>query len=296
MRPASLIYNPAAGRHQLGRQVPALVEALAASGFAAAPLPTSGPGDATHLAQARAAAGDEAVFAFGGDGTIREAAAGLLGTPTALGILPGGTTNVLARALRIPLVPQAAARAAGSYRTLPLDVGLCSTQAGAQHPFLMMVSCGLDAWLLETLDPRWKRRLGQLGIGLQGLAAWWRYGYPSIEIEAGGQRYTASLVAVCNIDLYGGSYRIAPAARPDDGRLELVLFHGKTRAATLAFALALTLGRHVRRKDVRIVPVEGEIRIKLPEGTCAQIDGDSVGGCGELVLSVMSEKLRVLAP
>ncbi|HEV7667839.1 MAG TPA: diacylglycerol kinase family protein [Thermoanaerobaculia bacterium] len=295
MRSASLIYNPAAGRHKLGARVPALLEALGASGFAAQALPTTGPGHATLLASERAAAGDEAVFAFGGDGTVREAAAGLLDSTTALGILPGGTTNVLARALRLPLDPLAVARAAGSFRSVPLDVGLCASPDG-NHPFLMMVSCGLDAWLLETLDPRWKRTLGRIGIGLQGLAAWWRYGYPEIEIEAGGQRFTASLVAACNIDLYGGSYRIAPAARSDDGRLELVLFHGKTRAATLVFALALTLGRHVRRHNVRILAVEGDIRIKLPPGTCAQIDGDAFGGCRELTLSISTEKLRVLAP
>ncbi len=295
MRPASLIYNPAAGRHQLGHRVPALLEALGASGFAVEALPTAGPGDASRIARERAAAGDEVVFAFGGDGTIREAAAGLLDSTTALGILPGGTTNVLARALRLPLDPLAVARAAGSYRSVSFDVGLCATPEG-NHPFLMMVSCGLDAWLLENLNPRWKRRLGRLGIGLQGLAAWWRYAYPEIEVEAAGQRDTASLVAVCNIDLYGGGFQIAPAARHDDGRLELVLFNGKGRAATLAFALALTLGLHVRRHDVRIVPAEGEIRITLPPGTCAQIDGDAFGGYRELTLSISPEKLRVLAP
>ncbi len=295
MRPASLIYNPAAGRHKLAARVPALLEALGASGFAVQALPTSAPGHATLLARERAASGDEVVFAFGGDGTVREAAAGLLGSSTALGILPGGTTNVLARALRLPLDPLAVARIAGGLRKVPLDVGLCSAAEG-DRPFLMMVSCGLDAWLLETLDPRLKRTLGRIGIGLQGVAAWWRYGYPEIEVEAGGQRFTASLVAACNIDLYGGSYRIAPAARHDDGRLELVLFHGKTRTSTLAFALALALGRHVTRKDVRIVPVDGEIRIKLPPGTCAQIDGDAFGGCRELTLSISPEELRVLAP
>lgn len=295
MRPAGLIYNPAAGRHRLGQRVPALLEALAASGFATQALPTSAPGHATELARERAAAGDEAVFAFGGDGTIRETAAGLLGGSTALGILPGGTTNVLARALHIPLDPLTAARAAGAFRKVPFDVGLCSSPDG-DRPFLMMVSCGLDAWLLENLNPRWKRRLGRLGIGLQGLAAWWRYGYSEIEVEAQGQRYAASLIAACNIPLYGGSYRLAPSALSDDGKLELVLFHGKSRAPTLAFALALVAGRHVLRKDLRIVPVEGEIRLKLPEGTCAQIDGDAFGGCRELTLSIAKEKLRVLAP
>ena len=144
MRPASLIYNPAAGRHKLGARVPALLEALGASGFAAQALPTAAPGHATLLARERATAGDEVVFAFGGDGTVREAAAGLLDSTTKLGILPGGTTNVLARALRLPLDPLAVARAAGSFRSIPLDVGLCASPQG-NHPFLMMVSCGLNA-------------------------------------------------------------------------------------------------------------------------------------------------------
>ncbi|HXU47221.1 MAG TPA: diacylglycerol kinase family protein [Thermoanaerobaculia bacterium] len=295
MRRASLIFNPVAGRHGGTAKAPALVAILRAGGFEVAAVPTSGPGDGTRLARESAAAGDEVVFAFGGDGTLREVAAGLLGTPTALGILPGGTTNVLARALGLPVDPFAAARAAAHAKPWPIGVGLCSTAAG-EKPFVMMVSAGLDAWLLAQVSPLLKRRLGRAGIGLQGIGAWWRYGYPAIEVEAGGRRSTATFAAACNIELYGGRFRLAPGARADNGRLDLVLFRGTSRGATLGFALALAGGRHLRRQDVEIVPIEGEIRLALPPNAAAQIDGDALGTEPSLTLRLSAERLTVLAP
>src|SRR5436853_496624 len=82
---------------------------------------------------------------------------------------------------------------------------------------------------------------------------------------ADGQPLAATFVAVANIPLYAGPYRLVPEARPDDGRLELLLFRGG-RFASLRFAADLLLGaRHVRRKDVAIVPVE-EVILEGPPG------------------------------
>ena len=140
MRSAALIFNPKSGRQFATRVVPKLLEILGAGGFEIEPCPTAGPGDATRLAGLAAEEGKEVVFALGGDGTLRETAAGLIGTESALGPLPGGTANVLTIALDVPRKPIPAARAlvGGSIRSM--DVG----QAG-DEPFLMMVSGGLDA-------------------------------------------------------------------------------------------------------------------------------------------------------
>jgi diacylglycerol kinase (ATP) len=289
MRRAALIYNPRSGRQRHARVLEAILAALRRGGFAVEPVPTVFAGQATELA--RELAGEaEAVFAFGGDGTIREAACGLLGTPSALGILPGGTTNVLARALGLPADPLAAAGVMGTLPARPLDVGLAG-----DHPFLMMVSAGLDASVLASLDERLKWRFGKGAIVYQGLREWWRYAYPQLEISADGERLSAGFAAVANIPLYGGAFRLAPEARSDDGWLDLVLFRGTGRAAMLSFALDLARSVHLRRRDVEVRRVR-EVRFEGPAGAPAQVDGDVCQERLPLAVRLATEKLLILAP
>jgi YegS/Rv2252/BmrU family lipid kinase len=289
MRRAALIYNPRSGRQRHARVLEAILAALRAGGFAVEPVPTAFASQATALARERSREA-EVVFAFGGDGTMREVAAGLLGTPAALGILPGGTANLLARALGLPTDPVKAAGVLGRLPARPLDVGLAG-----DHPFLMMVSAGLDARVLEVLDTHLKWRFGKGAIVYQGVREWWRYAYPRLEIIADGGRLAATFAAVANIPYYGGSLRLAPAARPDDGWLELVVFRGTGRAATLAFTLDLLRSAHLRRRDVEVRRVR-EVAFAAPAGAPAQVDGDVCQERLPLAVRLAPERLLVLAP
>jgi diacylglycerol kinase (ATP) len=289
-RRAVLIYNPRAGGHRGEARAPLLVDALAAAGFAAQALPTDSPGHAAYLARAAVAMGAEVVFGLGGDGTLREVAAGLIDSPAALGILPGGTANVVARAFAIPLGALAAAKAARDFAPRQIDVGMCGGRI-----FLMQASTGLDAHVLTRLNLVWKRRFGRAGVAAQGLRGWWDYDYPELEVEADGRRHRASFAALCNLPHYGGDFRLAPDARPDDGRLDLVLFHGRGRAATLAFGLDLVAGRHAGRRDVEILRVE-HVRFLAPETAPLQLDGDPRALAWPLEARVAPHRLTVLAP
>ncbi|MCB1034608.1 MAG: diacylglycerol kinase family lipid kinase [Acidobacteria bacterium] len=291
MQPALLIYNPAAGRRLAERKLPRLLRVLALSGYQAEARATAGPGDATVLARQAACESIPAVFAMGGDGTVREVASGLRGSQTTLGILPGGSTNVLARALRLPRDPLAAARDVGSYQAVPFDVGLCGSEA-----FLMMASSGLDSRVLQRQHSPLKRILGRTGVLLLGISEWWRYAYPPLLGTADGRPFSAPFVAVCNIPLYGGPFRLAPEARFDDGLLDLILFRGRGRATTLGFARDLALGRHLSRRDVEASRARS-VRLTLPAGACLQVDGDALPHLGEEVeLTISKEKLRILSP
>ncbi|HEX2252704.1 MAG TPA: diacylglycerol kinase family protein [Thermoanaerobaculia bacterium] len=290
MRPAVLLYNPAAGRGRPRRFLAALGEALRGGGFGTHAIATEGPGDATRLAAAAAEEGAEAVFVLGGDGTVREAAAGLLGGEVPLAILPGGTTNVLARALGLPPDALSAARVHATAPVRRLDVGLC-----AGVPFLMMASAGFDAFVLGRLDPQLKRRLGRAGIVLQGLRELRRYAWPRLELTVDGAQREASFAAVCNIPYYAGRYQLVPGARFDDRRLDLVTFSGDGYLDTLGFALDLARGRHLRRSDVTVSPVS-EVVIHGPAGAHVQIDGDLCGERVPVTLTLAEATLPVLAP
>lgn len=289
MRSAALIYNPTAGRQRHEQLLDSVLSVLRDGGFEVEPVPTQAPGDATRLAR-NLAGKMEAVFAFGGDGTVREVAAGLLGTDTALGIVPGGTVNVLSMSLGLPRDPLSAARLAGRLEVQQLDVGLIN-----EMPFLMMVSAGLDSSVMAALDTRLKWRIGKAAYVWQGLQEWWRYPYPRFEVIADGDSLEASFVAVSNIPYYGGAYALAPGARPHDGKLDLVLFRGNGRCDTLGFALDLLRGAHLRRSDVTVRHVQ-EVELRSPAGAVAQIDGDVCEERLPFTVRIAPDPLRVLSP
>ncbi|HEY0510397.1 MAG TPA: diacylglycerol kinase family protein [Thermoanaerobaculia bacterium] len=289
MRRAALIYNPRSGRQRHARVLDDLLAALRGGGFDVEPVPTAFPGQATALAR-ELRRDSEVVFAFGGDGTAREVAAGLLGGEAALGVLPGGTANLLALALGLPREPVAAAAALRGLPARPFDVGL----AGGD-PFLMMASAGLDATLLAALNTRLKWLFGKPAILGQALREWWRYPYPALAVTADGEPLEASFVSVSNIPYYAGAFRLAPAARMDDGRFELVIFRGTGRAATAAFALDVIRSRHLRRRDVEVRRVR-EVSLTGPAGALAQVDGDVCEERLPLSVRFAPERLLVLAP
>ena len=284
-----LIYNPAAGRRKQKRLLPRLIETLEASGFEIEAVGTAGPDDATRIAREAVGGGDrDAVLVLGGDGTVREAAVGLLDTEVPLGILPAGTANVLAQALGFPTEPLQVASLLGESSIRSFDVGLCG-----DTPFLMMASSGLDAVVMGEVDPGLKATFGPAGVFLSGLKSWWTYDYPELTLEVDGEIVHATLAAACNIPLYGGPFRLAPDARFDDGLLDLALFRGG-RGATVGFAVDVLRGTHLSRPDVEIRRVE-EVIFRGPEAICLQIDGDACEEPLPAPVRVGDRKLRVLA-
>src|SRR5262249_44739927 len=106
-RQAVLIYNPVAGKLKEGgaKLIDSLLDTLAQSGHSVSVAPTPGPGTAADLARASIASNADLILAFGGDGTINEVAEGVIGSRTPLGILPGGTANVISWELELGANP-----------------------------------------------------------------------------------------------------------------------------------------------------------------------------------------------
>jgi YegS/Rv2252/BmrU family lipid kinase len=298
VQPAVLIYNPASGSHN-ARRLPAVGDALGRSGYAAEPRPTAAPGDATSIARRAAADGAAAVFAMGGDGTLREVAAGLLGgglksTPP-LGFLPAGTANVLVRSLGLPRNALDAAEGMRDCRPRPIDAGVVETTAGDRTPFLMMASCGLDAAVMtRRQSPRLKKLLGRAAFTLGTLETWLRYTYPEIVVRRPDAELRGSLVVVANVPLYGGDFRMAPAADFEDGKLDLVVFKGGRRA-TLSLGWDLARGRHTARFDVTTAAVR-QVEVDAPEGVRMQVDGDLLPAPPPWTVRLAAERLNVLLP
>src|SRR5512135_2807809 len=156
---ALLIYNPAAGVRDRAEEVAQAAKMLQQAGWEVlGAVPTAASGDATAHARRAAALGCDAIFVAGGDGTAAQVADGVIHTGTGLGILPGGTGNVMARQLNLP-VP-------GGLRPRPLldalamlldgearqiDVGRVSLSGGVMRHFLCWSGVGFDAQVTKTV-------------------------------------------------------------------------------------------------------------------------------------------------
>jgi diacylglycerol kinase (ATP) len=289
MRRAALLHNPRAGQGR-GARAFARIGAELRRGFALEELPTEGPKHCRALARAAVEQGLDAVFVLGGDGTLRVAATELVGTTTALGPLPGGTTNVVAGAIGLPADPIAAARLLATAEPRELDVGRAGTGV-----FLMQLSGGLDARVMAAVDARWKRRFGKLAIAWTGLREWARYRFPRFALEIDGEPVTATGFVAANLPQYAGQFEIVPGARPDDRQLELLVFRGKRRRDALGFALDLARGRHTARPDVEIRRIE-RLRLAGPARLELQGDGDPFEASPPFEIRLSSRRLKVLAP
>jgi diacylglycerol kinase family enzyme len=288
-RRGTLLFNPRAGAHRRKR-LDAVAAALRAGGWRLASLPTIDPGHCRDLARAAVARGEEALFVLGGDGTLRVVASVLAGTGVALGALPGGTTNVVALSLGLPLDPAEAARRLAAAPARAFDLGRAGDEV-----FLMQLSGGLDAAVLAAVDPALKRRLGKGAVVAAGIGELLRYRFPTFALEVDGRPLEATGFVVANLAEYGGRARIVPQARADDGRLDLLLYRGTRRRDAAGFAFDLARGRHVRRADVEILPCE-RVRVLGPPEATLQTDGDPYRPALPLEVRLAPAAIRLLVP
>jgi diacylglycerol kinase (ATP) len=227
------ILNPAAGRGRARARWPAIARELAAAGVQVELRETTCDRDATRLAREALQRGARRFLAAGGDGTLHEIANGLLGAGTrcTLAVAPIGTGNDWARGLGIPADPVSLARTIARGRTLALDAGrieFTTADGSDSRYFLNVAGAGYDAWVLERLPSTGPHGLAYLAGLLRGL---WQYRSPRFELAAGDGspqpgrfRVAAPLFAAfAAIGRYcGGGMRMAPAADPTDGLLDLV--------------------------------------------------------------------------
>ncbi|MEJ1157775.1 diacylglycerol/lipid kinase family protein [Prosthecomicrobium sp. N25] len=287
-----VVANPTAGGYRAER-VAALVSACRSLGLRAEARLTTGPGDLGRIAADPELAADVLVVA-GGDGSVNEAAAGLLrraGPRPALAVLPSGTANVLAAELSLPRRPAEVAAAVAGGRTLPLWPGLANAR-----PFLLMASAGFDAEVVHAVDPAAKRRWKKLAFVATAFGRGFRGGRPDLHVTADGERLTGRLAIVTKAARYGGPHVLVRAANVTRPGLHLVLVLTDRPVALMRLGLALLAGRvrpgpAVEIRAVRRVTLEADGPVPVP----VQIDGEAFGTT-PVTIEEAAECLRILVP
>jgi YegS/Rv2252/BmrU family lipid kinase len=255
---------------------------------------TQGPGDATRLAHESAERGDDAVVAVGGDGTVNEAACGLLGSRTALGVIPMGSGNGLARTLGVPLKPEGALDALAHAVVRRMDVGRANGGL-----FLNVAGAGFDAAVGEDFHQHGRRggKRGVLTYVRLSAARVLSYVPETYTLRAGGQTFEgrALLVAFVNGRQYGGGAVLSPRGRLDDGILDVALIEAAPAWEILLGAPRLFLGGLESFRPFRLLPAV-EAVLEAPAAFPNHRDGEPEPAVSRLEVRIEPRALDVLVP
>jgi YegS/Rv2252/BmrU family lipid kinase len=245
------------------------------------------------LGQARSAlsAGVDLVLACGGDGTVAACAEGVTGTGVALGIIPLGTGNLLARNLGIPTGLEEALEVALGDEQQPIDAGEVNGTL-----FVVMAGLGLDARMLSGTSEPLKKRLGWLAYAV---AAVRHLGDRPmrVTISADGgrpRRLRVSALIVGNVGWLRGGLPLLPDARPDDGMLDAVALVARGVTGWLAVAAHILLRRPAHGRVYRVQFTE--LQVRLGRDQPWELDGEVMGSTRRLTVVAQPGGLLVRMP
>lgn len=285
-----LIVNPASGKVAKHKIVPDIHRRMTDMGFDFDVAFTSGPGHATELAAKAASEGFYGVIACGGDGTVNETAVGLAGTPTALGIIPTGSGNGLARHLGIPVDVSRSLKIIAEDEIINTDYGTANGRY-----FFCTFGVGFDAAVSERCA-RQKRR-GLVMYLRNTIEEYVKFRPEEYVIEANGKVITekAFLVVCCNASQYGNNAFIAPHASITDGELDITIVHtGNLLEQAIVGVDMLTgfIGKNALIDTFRA----SNVRIRRRTAGAAHLDGDAVAMDAEIGVECHHGGIRIFAP
>lgn len=247
-------------------------------------------GHAIEIAAKAASDHADVVVAIGGDGTINEIARSLIHTQTALGIIPCGSGNGLARHLQIPLDPKGAIEVINKGCLSCIDYGKINN-----YPFFCTCGVGFDAFVSLKFAKAGKRGLlTYLENTLHESLSYKPETY-ELEDEDGTKKYKAFLIACANASQYGNNAYIAPQASLKDGLMDVTILEPFTVLDVPALSFQLfnkTIDQNSRIKTFKTK----KIRISRNKPGVIHYDGDPVMTGENIEVEIFAKGLNVVVP
>jgi len=271
------------------------LELLQRAGHNVRALPTTGPGTAAAIAEQCIRDGADLVLAAGGDGTINEVVNGMVYSQVPLGILPGGTANVLAMELGLGTKMERAAAIVSESLPERISVGRLTNEMNPEgRHFLLMTGAGLDAHIVYHISAGWKSALGKVAYWAGGFSMLGKQ-LPEFEIETQGKTFRVSFALVSRVRNYGGDIEIAQDVSLLDDRFELVLFEGQSAFPYLRYMIGILVRRLNQTPGIHILhATEAELG-SAKERVYVQVDGEFAGWLPSRV-ELVPESLTLLTP
>jgi diacylglycerol kinase (ATP) len=284
-----ILHNPNAGP-VARRHYHSVLNLLRAQGASLEFAETRRHGEGMKVtAQAALSGSFDVIVAAGGDGTVHDAAEGLLGTGMPLGVIPTGTANVFAREVGLPFSPERIAHTLLNGKVRPIPLG----QVNA-HPFLFVVGIGFDAEAVRYFETSGTRQLGRLGLVAPVLQALLSCPDNLLQVTTDRGSSTAGWVVVTRTQRYAGGLLLSREANINQTEFHVVRFSGRGILIRLRQLSALACGLIGYDPDVTIEPAEW-VCVDGDAATPVQVDGESLGRL-PVEITPNPKRLRIIIP
>ena len=284
------VFNPISGSHRLIPVIPIIERFVNTDLYDFSIISTKCRGHATEIAREYAAKKYDAVIAVGGDGTVNEVGKGLIGTDTALGIIPCGSGNGLARHLGISLDPFKAVKWLDKSIFTEIDYGMME-----DHPFFCTCGVGFDAKVTDAFSKAGTRGvLTYMESILKEIATYHNETY-KLSFDNSSETFEAFFITCANADQWGNNAFIAPTASLQDGMLDVIAVHpfSVVDAPIIAFEL---FNKLIDRNPNVSVRKCRELTITRKSEGPAHYDGEPVILGNEIHVKLIKGGLKVLIP
>lgn len=284
------IVNPISGTHNKNVIIQLVEELIDKERYTYTVQRTEYAGHASLLTKEAVNNKTDIVVAIGGDGTINEVGRSLIHTETAMGIIPCGSGNGLARHLHVPLDPKKAIDILNKGFVKTIDYGIIDSR-----PFFCTCGVGFDAFVSLKFADSGKRGLATYLENTLRESLTYKPETYTIENSAGTVSYKAFLIACANASQYGNNAYIAPQASLTDGMMDITILEPFTVLDVPALSFQLfnkTLDQNSRIKTMK----DRSIVIHRTSEGVFHYDGDPVMGGKDLKVEIIHKGLRVIAP
>jgi diacylglycerol kinase (ATP) len=254
-----------------------------------------------QIAREEAARGRERIFALGGDGTVQALLNAVAGnSKVSIGVLPAGGGNDLAAALGLPLDPVRAAEVILTQgEGVALDAARVRTADGVERLYMGGGGVGLDAEAARFASGVYRRMRGRRRYLLSAIRALGKFRGIEVRVSLEGAEQTslqgtALVLGILNTPSYGGGLRLAPEARLEDGRLDLVLLENLGALEIARMLPRLAISGEIRTQRIQRHSIT-RARIETERPCAFHADGEIIG-MTPVEITVVPGAMRVWRP
>lgn len=282
-----IIVNPISGRSSKKNIMSSITDAIDMQKYDVTIRFTNHPGHATELASEAVAEGYDVVVAVGGDGTVNEVARALVGTDAALGIVPCGSGNGLARHLHIPMNARKAVEIINAGKVDAIDV----ITVNGQYCFCT-AGVGYDAKV--SAEYAKESRRGLVTYAKKAIEGWLEYEPEEYIIEVNGQilKRRALAIVCANANQWGNDFHVAPKASLKDGLIDVTIIHPMKLQNVISMPVQMLGYSFDRNPDVETIKTQSII-IKRSTTDCIHIDGEPVEMGKDINVQIIKRRLKV---
>jgi YegS/Rv2252/BmrU family lipid kinase len=250
------------------------------------------PGMGMKYSSRAALEGYDVVFSAGGDGTLNDVASGLVNRKTPLGVIPLGTGNGFARALRIPFEAEELIRMFDTGKTITIDAGRIASRS-----FFSVAGIGYDAYIAEDFNRRRSPRNTAKSLYVIAIKHYLLRRSERVTLVIDGREITRKLfgLTVCNTGQYGAGAIISPESSVRDGKLDAVIIPRFDVFRGLRAMFKLFDGTIHTMKGLEYLPFTSLTINRVRPGLC-QVDGETFPAGKTVTVTIVPGALRVIVP